>query len=55
MGNEMHESFLDLLRDPSHWAFEITVNLTLDGLIGVILWPRIRKAVVHYKKCNKEK
>lgn len=30
--------YLDLLTDPAHWAFELTVQLFVDGLIIGVLW-----------------
>lgn len=30
--------YLDLLTDPAHWLFELTVQLFVDGLVVGILW-----------------
>lgn len=45
----MHETFWTLLRDPAHWEFEIFLIIIFDGLLGLIIWPRIKKFLEHYK------
>lgn len=44
-----HETFWTLFRDPAHWQFEIFLIALFDGLIGVLIWPRIRKFLRHHK------
>jgi hypothetical protein len=48
----MHETFWMLFRDPSHWEFELLVGflemLVFDGLVGLMLWPFIRKHWHHH-------
>jgi hypothetical protein len=39
------ETFGQLLRDPSHWAFEVTSDLVLGGLGALVARPLIRRAV----------
>lgn len=41
------ETFLQLLKDPGHWLFEVTTDLIIGGLFGAIVWPRI-KAHFHH-------
>jgi len=48
-----HETFLTLLKDPAHWMFEIFLIALFDGLIGLILWPKIKKFLQHYKSDDK--
>jgi hypothetical protein len=48
-----HETFLTLLKDPAHWEFEIFLIIIFDGLIGLILWPKIKKFLRHYKSDDK--
>jgi hypothetical protein len=45
----MHETFWTLLKDPSHWEFEIFLMAIFDGLVGALLWPQIRKWFKHHK------
>lgn len=48
----MHETFLDLLKDRSHWEFELLVGLVemifVDLLIFGMLWPLVRKHFKHH-------
>jgi hypothetical protein len=48
----MHETFWTLLRDPAHWGFELLVGfiemLVFDVLVGLLLWPTIRKHWNHH-------
>lgn len=46
-----HETFLSLLRDPAHWAFELFLIALFDGLIGLLIWPFL---CVHFKKHSKK-
>lgn len=39
------EGYLELLQSGPHWMFEITLILIFDVLIGLVLWPLIKKAV----------
>ncbi len=43
------ESFLDLLKDPAHWEFEIFLILIFDVLLGAIIWPFARGGLRHHK------
>lgn len=36
------ETYFQLLRDPAHWLFELTLVVLFDGLLGILVWPRIR-------------
>lgn len=38
-----HESLLSLLRDPAHVEFELLLTLVQDVLIGVLIWPAIKR------------
>ena len=44
----MHETLMDLLRDRAHWEFELILMVIFDGLIGLIIWPFIKKHVQHH-------
>lgn len=39
------ETFVELVKDPAHWMFEIMLMVIFDVLIGAIAWPFIKKAV----------
>lgn len=45
------ETFNTLLHDPAHWEFELLVGLVemvvFDLLIGVLVWPRIKRHIHH--------
>jgi hypothetical protein len=44
-----HETLWQLLCDPAHWELEIIIQIVFDGLIGLIVWPRLCKAVLHHR------
>jgi hypothetical protein len=45
----MHnETFFSLLRDPAHWGFEIFLMILFDFILGVLIWPRIKRALKHH-------
>jgi len=39
------ETYLDLLTDLPHWLMELTVMAIFDGLIGAIVWPRVKRHI----------
>ena len=43
------ETFLDLLKDPAHWYFELLLIIIFDVIIGLLIWPFIQKALIHHK------
>lgn len=47
-----HETFWTLLRDLSHWEFELFLMALFDGFIGVLIWPYIKKAIKHRQNCD---
>jgi hypothetical protein len=48
-----HETFWTLFTDLAHWEFEIFLIILFDGLLGLIIWPRIKKFLQHYKSDDK--
>ena len=48
----MTETFWSLLHDRAHWEFELFVGLiemlVFDGLIGLLLWPTIKRHWQHH-------
>lgn len=43
------ETFWTLLGNLPHWEFEIFLMIVFDGIIGVLIWPRIKKFTKHHK------
>ncbi len=43
------ETFWTLFYSLPHWEFEILLIILFDGIIGVIIWPKIQKFIVHHK------
>lgn len=37
------ETYMELMTDPAHWFFEITLIVIFDVLLGMILWPFAKK------------
>lgn len=51
------DRYFELLTDPAHWLFEITVTLTVDVLVGFIILkkiviPKVKRAL--HKEIDKE-
>lgn len=44
-----HETFWTLLADPAHWQFELFLIALFDGLIGVLIWPRLKRFFKHHE------
>ncbi len=44
-----HETFWTLLRDLPHWEFELFLIFIFDVLLGVLIWPQIKKFTKHHK------
>jgi membrane protein implicated in regulation of membrane protease activity len=45
----MMETFIDLLKDPAHWEFEIFLIIIFDVIVGLVVWPFVQKALTHHK------
>lgn len=45
----MHESFWDLLMDPAHWYFELFLIVLFDVIVGLLIWPFVRRGIMHHK------
>lgn len=43
------ETFWTLLHNVAHWEFEIFLMLLFDVVIGLIIWPKFSKWVLHHK------
>lgn len=45
-----HETFWDLLTDLPHWQFEVVTTILFDVLIGLMIWPTIKRWFSHHEK-----
>ena len=43
------ETFWTLLGDSAHWEFELFLVFLFDVLIGLLIWPWIKKFIIHHK------
>jgi hypothetical protein len=43
------ETFWTLLQDLPHWEFELFLIFLFDGLVGLLIWPRIKRFFKHHK------
>ncbi|KKR31910.1 MAG: hypothetical protein UT65_C0014G0009 [Parcubacteria group bacterium GW2011_GWF2_39_8b] len=43
------ETFWTLFYSLPHWEFEIFLMIIFDVLIGVLIWPKIKKFTKHHK------
>lgn len=43
------ETFWTLLQDPAHWEFELFLIFIFDVLLGLLIWPQIKKFTKHHK------
>ena len=44
------ETFWTLLGDLAHWEFELFLIFLFDVLIGLLIWPYIKKWFRHHKE-----
>lgn len=50
MKNEMeHETFWTLFTSLPHWEFEIFLMFVFDVLVGILIWPAVRRSMTHHK------
>lgn len=45
-----YERYWELLHDPAHWLFELTLMLVVDLLLLAVIWPRIQAWVKRHDK-----
>lgn len=43
------ETFWTLLHDAAHWEFELFLMFIFDVVIGVLIWPHLKKFMIHHK------
>ena len=44
------ETFWTLLRDLPHWEFELFLIFLFDVIIGLLIWPQMKKWFKHHKE-----
>ncbi|MBX4189491.1 hypothetical protein KW785_02760 [Candidatus Parcubacteria bacterium] len=44
------ETFWTLLKDLPHWEFELFLIFIFDVLIGIVIWPRIKRMNTHHRE-----
>ena len=42
------ETFWTLVRSAAHWELEVFIVLLVDGLIGALIWPYVRRHWLHH-------
>ena len=45
-----NETFWTLLKDSAHWEFELFLMFLFDVVLGLIIWPCVRKFGKHHQK-----
>ena len=45
-----HETFWTLLQDPAHWQFELFLIFLFDVVIGLLIWPALKRAFRHHQE-----
>lgn len=43
-----HETFWTLLSDPAHWQFELFLIFLFDVVIGLLIWPPLKRWFRHH-------
>ena len=44
-----HETFFTLITSAAHWELELFIMIVVDGIIGALVWPRIKRFFVHHR------
>jgi hypothetical protein len=45
-----HETFWTLVTDLAHWQFELFLIFIFDVVVGVLIWPQLKKWFRHHKE-----
>jgi hypothetical protein len=45
-----HETFWTLFTDLAHWQFEFFLIFLTDVLVGMIIWPQLKRWFKHHKE-----
>lgn len=51
---EHAESFWELMRSLPHWEFEIFLMLIVDGVVGAVAWPFLKRHWQHHLNRDKK-
>lgn len=46
----MQEEFIELIKSPAHWLFELTIVFIFDIILGILIWPKIKEILRHLDK-----
>lgn len=49
-----HETFFSLLRNPAHWEFELFLIFVFDVVVGMLIWPCLKRMNKHHKSDDKK-
>jgi hypothetical protein len=49
-----HETLWQLLCDPNHWILELIIVLIVDVIIGLVIWPWYKEAILHHISDDKK-
>lgn len=44
------ETYWELMKDPAHWLFELTLIVIFDVIIGAIAWPFIKRWIKEHDR-----
>ena len=44
------ETFISLLHNAAHWEFEIFGQILFDVVLGMIIWPPLKRLLICHKK-----
>lgn len=44
-----HETFWTLINNAAHWEFELFLMFIFDVVIGLIIWPLLKKKEMHHQ------
>lgn len=45
-----HDTFWTLIKDPAHWEFELFLIFIFDVVIGLLIWPHLKKWFRHHEQ-----
>jgi len=48
------ETFWTLLTDTAHWQFEVFLIILFDVIIGMLIWPWLRRFFKHHEEDDKK-
>ena len=48
------ENFWTLIHSAAHWELELVIMFLCDGVIGLLVWPRLKRFATHHKSDDKK-